>query len=182
MMITGEMLIGATAVRGTDATLRAFDPARNVDLEPVFGGGGAAEVARACELADAAFDPYRQAPLETRAQLLEAIADNILGMGDALIERAQAESALAKARLEGERARTVAQLRLFASLVREGRWLAATLDSAQPERSPRRARTCACRRFRSDRSPCSVRAISRWRSRWRAATRRRRWRRAVRSS
>ncbi|WP_248323112.1 aldehyde dehydrogenase (NADP(+)) [Caballeronia sp. Sq4a] len=136
MMITGEMLIGATAVRGTDATLRAFDPARNVDLEPVFGGGGAAEVARACELADAAFDPYRQAPLETRAQLLEAIADNILGMGDALIERAQAESALAKARLEGERARTVAQLRLFASLVREGRWLAATLDSAQPERKP----------------------------------------------
>ncbi|WP_175942049.1 aldehyde dehydrogenase (NADP(+)) [Caballeronia sp. BCC1704] len=136
MMITGEMLIGATAVRGTDASLRAFDPARNVDLEPVFGGGGAAEVARACELADAAFDPYRQAPLETRAQLLEAIADNILGMGDALIERAQAESALAKARLEGERARTVAQLRLFASLVREGRWLAATLDSAQPERKP----------------------------------------------
>ncbi|WP_244849423.1 aldehyde dehydrogenase (NADP(+)) [Caballeronia sp. SL2Y3] len=136
MMITGEMLIGATAVRGTDATLRAFDPARNVDLEPVFGGGGAAEVARACELADAAFDPYRQAPLETRAQLLEAIADNILGMGDALIERAQAESALAKARLEGERARTVAQLRLFASLVREGRWLTATLDSAQPERKP----------------------------------------------
>ncbi|WP_250474047.1 aldehyde dehydrogenase (NADP(+)) [Caballeronia sp. GAFFF1] len=136
MMITGEMLIGTTAVRGTDATLRAFDPARNVDLEPVFGGGGAAEVARACELADAAFDPYRQAPLETRAQLLEAIADNILGMGDALIERAQAESALAKARLEGERARTVAQLRLFASLVREGRWLTATLDSAQPERKP----------------------------------------------
>ncbi|WP_250535495.1 aldehyde dehydrogenase (NADP(+)) [Caballeronia sp. AZ10_KS36] len=136
MMITGEMLIGATAVRGTDATLRAFDPARNVDLEPVFGGGGAAEVARACELADAAFDPYRQAPLETRAQLLEAVADNILGMGDALIERAQAESALAKARLEGERARTVGQLRLFASLVREGRWLTATLDSAQPERKP----------------------------------------------
>ncbi|QSN63023.1 aldehyde dehydrogenase (NADP(+)) [Caballeronia sp. M1242] len=136
MMITGDMLIGATAVRGTDASLRAFDPARNVDLEPVFGGGGAAEVGRACELADAAFDPYRQAPLETRAQLLEAIADNILGMGDALIERAQAESALAKARLEGERARTVAQLRLFASLVREGRWLAATLDSAQPERKP----------------------------------------------
>jgi len=136
MMITGEMLIGATAVRGADATLRAFDPARNADLEPAFGGGGAAEVARACELADAAFDPYRHAPLETRAQFLEAIADNIIELGDALVERAQAESALPKARLEGERARTVAQLRLFASLVREGRWLAATLDSPQPDRKP----------------------------------------------
>ncbi|SAL54724.1 fatty aldehyde dehydrogenase [Caballeronia terrestris] len=136
MKITGEMLIGATAVRGSDATLRAFDPARNADLEPVFGGGGAAEVARACELAEAAFEPYRRAPLETRAQFLEAIADNIVGLGDALIERAHAESALPKARLEGERARTIGQLRLFASLVREGRWLDATLDSAQPDRKP----------------------------------------------
>ncbi|WP_035965861.1 aldehyde dehydrogenase family protein, partial [Caballeronia grimmiae] len=136
MIITGEMLIGASAVRGAEVTLRAFDPARNVDLEPVFGGGGAAEVDRACNLADAAFDPYRHAPLETRAQFLEAIADNIILLGDVLIERAQAESALPKARLEGERARTVAQLRLFASLVREGRWLSATLDSAQPDRKP----------------------------------------------
>jgi NADP-dependent aldehyde dehydrogenase len=136
MKITGDMLIGASAVRGTDATLRAFDPARNADLEPAFGGGGAAEVARACELAEAAFDNYRHAPLETRAQFLEAIADNITALGDTLIERAMAESALPKARLEGERARTVGQLRLFASLVREGRWLCATLDSAQPDRKP----------------------------------------------
>ncbi|KXV02778.1 2,5-dioxovalerate dehydrogenase [Caballeronia megalochromosomata] len=136
MKITGDMLIGASAVRGTDATLRAFDPARNADLEPAFGGGGAAEVARAGDLAEAAFDEYRHAPLETRAQFLEAIADNIIALGDTLIERAMAESALPKARLEGERARTVGQLRLFASLVREGRWLAATLDSAQPDRKP----------------------------------------------
>lgn len=136
MKITGEMLIGTSAVRGTGAALRAFDPARNTELEPAFGGGGAEEVARACELAEAAFDPYRFAPLETRAQFLEAIADNILALGDTLIERAQAESALPKARLEGERARTIGQLKLFASLVREGRWLAATLDSAQPDRKP----------------------------------------------
>jgi 2,5-dioxopentanoate dehydrogenase len=136
MQITGEMLIGAKAVRGKDATLHAFDPARNVNLQPAFGGGGAKEVARAAELAEQAFDPYRMAPLETRAQFLEAIADNIVELGDALIERAQAESALPKARLEGERGRTVGQLKLFASLVREGRWLTATLDSAQPERKP----------------------------------------------
>jgi NADP-dependent aldehyde dehydrogenase len=136
MKITGEMLIGASALRGSDATLRAFDPARGAELEPTFGGGGAAEVARACELAEEAFDPFRRASLETRAEFLEAIADNILALGDALIERASAESALPKARIEGERARTIGQLKLFASLVREGRWIGATLDSAQPDRKP----------------------------------------------
>ncbi|HEY4353806.1 MAG TPA: aldehyde dehydrogenase (NADP(+)), partial [Paraburkholderia sp.] len=98
--------------------------------------GGSVEVDRACELAALAFDPYRQAPLEKRARLLEAIADNIVALGDTLIERAQAESALPKARLEGERGRTVGQLRLFASLVREGRWLSATIDPAMPDRKP----------------------------------------------
>ncbi|GAB2897752.1 aldehyde dehydrogenase (NADP(+)) [Paraburkholderia jirisanensis] len=136
MQITGDMLIGGSAVRGTKGTLRAFDPARNMEIEPEFGGGGTVEVDRACELAALAFDPYRQAPLETRARFLEAIADNIMALGDALIERAQAESALPKARLEGERGRTVGQLRLFAALAREGRWLTATLDSALPERKP----------------------------------------------
>jgi len=38
--------------------------------------------------------------------------------------------------VEGERARTAGQLRLFATLVREGRWLAATIDPAMPERKP----------------------------------------------
>ncbi|GAB7523262.1 aldehyde dehydrogenase (NADP(+)) [Paraburkholderia sp. 2C] len=136
MQITGDMLIGGSAVRGTKGTLRAFDPARNMEIEPEFGAGGTVDVDRACELAALAFDPYRQAPLEKRARLLEAIADNIVGLGDTLIERAQAESALPKARLEGERARTVGQLRLFASLVREGRWLSATIDQAMPDRKP----------------------------------------------
>lgn len=136
MQITGDMLIGASAVRGTKGTLRAFDPVHNTEIEPTFGAGGAVEVDRACDLAALAFDPYRHAPLETRARFLEAIAGNILALGDALIERAHLESALPVARLEGERGRTVGQLKLFASLVREGRWLTATLDSALPERTP----------------------------------------------
>jgi alpha-ketoglutaric semialdehyde dehydrogenase len=136
MHITGDMLIGAAAVRGTAGTLHAFDPAANAELPPAFGAGGVAEVERACRLAADAFDPYRNQPLETRARFLDAVADNIVALGDALIERAHLESALPKARLEGERGRTVGQLRLFAALVREGRWLTATLDSALPERKP----------------------------------------------
>ncbi|PMS16048.1 aldehyde dehydrogenase (NADP(+)) [Trinickia dabaoshanensis] len=136
MQITGDMLIAGGSVRGNAGTLRAFDPARNAEMEPIFGAGDAGDVDRACRLAQAAFDPFRQAPLETRARLLEAIGERILALGDALIERGHAESALPKARLEGERARTVGQLKLFAQLVRDGRWLGATLDSAMPERKP----------------------------------------------
>lgn len=136
MQITGEMLIGSEAVRGTASTLRAFDPARNAEIEPAFGAGDANDVDRACRLAQEAFDPFRLASLEQRACLLETIAERIVSLGDALIERAQAESALPKARLEGERARTVGQLKLFATLVRDGRWLGATLDAAMPERKP----------------------------------------------
>ncbi len=136
MQITGEMLIGAEAVRGTAGTLRAFDPARNVEIDPAFGAGDAGDVDRACGLAREAFDSFRHAPLEQRAHLLEAIGDHIMALGDALIDRAHVETALPRARLEGERARTVGQLKLFAELVRDGRWLGATLDSALPERKP----------------------------------------------
>ncbi|RDU94921.1 aldehyde dehydrogenase (NADP(+)) [Trinickia dinghuensis] len=136
MRIAGEMLLGASSVRGTQGAMRAVDPAGNREIEPSFGMGGAAEVERACALAAQAFDAFRAAPHDTRARLLEAIAENIAALGDLLIERAQSESALPKARLEGERARTVGQLKLFAALVRDGRWCGAVLDSALPERKP----------------------------------------------
>ena len=88
MDITGDMLIGASEVRGSKGTLRAFDPARNMEIEPEFGGGGTVDVDRACTLAAFAFDAYRQTSLEIRAHFLETIAENILGLGDALIQRA----------------------------------------------------------------------------------------------
>ncbi|WP_206953658.1 aldehyde dehydrogenase (NADP(+)) [Trinickia acidisoli] len=136
MRIAGEMLLGASSVRGTHGTLHAFDPAQNQEIEPAFGAGGAADVERACALAAAAFDAFRSAPHEMRARLLETIAENIAALGDTLVDRAHLESALPKARLEGERARTIGQLKLFASLVRDGRWCGAVLDSALPARTP----------------------------------------------
>ncbi|KAG1597678.1 hypothetical protein G6F46_014260 [Rhizopus delemar] len=102
MQITGEMLIGHAAVRGTGGTQRAFNPALNAEIsEPVFGLGTRADVERAAQLAAAAFDPYRNLPLARRAEFLEAIADEILALGDELIERAHAESGLPRARLTG---------------------------------------------------------------------------------
>ena len=83
MPITGEMLIGATALRGTDKPIRAIEAATGKPLDPAFGGGTAADVERACALAWAAFDTYRETGPEERARFLEAIAQAILDIGDA---------------------------------------------------------------------------------------------------
>ncbi len=139
MQLTGAMIIGRKAVFGTEGIVRAVDPARNAGMEPDFGLASQADVNAACALAQAAFDPYRNLAPERRATFLEAIAQAILDIGPALIERAHLETGLPVARLEGERGRTVNQLRLFAQVVRAGRWHAATLDSALPERAPPRA-------------------------------------------
>ncbi|MDH3062656.1 aldehyde dehydrogenase (NADP(+)) [Achromobacter insolitus] len=137
MQLTGEMLIGRAAIRGQAGSQRAFNPTANAEIpEPEFGLGSREDVERAVDLATRAFDSYRNLPLERRAAFLEAIAEEILALGDALIERAHAESGLPVARLTGERARTAGQLRLFAQVVRDGHFLRATIDTAQPERQP----------------------------------------------
>lgn len=136
MNLTGQMLIGSTAVLGAGAAQYAINPATGERLDPAFPAGSAEDVARAAELARAAFDPYRAAPLETRARFLESIAEGILALGDALIERTHQETGLPLARLQGERGRTVGQLRLFARVLRDGYFLDATIEPAQPERQP----------------------------------------------
>jgi alpha-ketoglutaric semialdehyde dehydrogenase len=134
--LTGESLIGAARAAGRPGAFRAVNPASGKTIDPPFGEAEAAEVERACALAWAAFDSYRETGLETRARFLEAIATGILASGDALIARAVAETGLPQARIEGERARTVGQLRLFAAVVRDGSWLDARWDPAQPARAP----------------------------------------------
>ncbi|UDL95831.1 aldehyde dehydrogenase (NADP(+)) [Lichenihabitans sp. PAMC28606] len=135
-MITGDLLIGGEAVAGRDNAFNAVDPKTAKPIDPPFKGGTTDDVAKACSLAADAFDAYRETTLEQRAAFLEAIATRILGLGDALIDRACTESGLPRPRIEGERGRTVGQLRLFASVIREGSWLGARIDRAQPERKP----------------------------------------------
>ncbi|MGC7411451.1 aldehyde dehydrogenase (NADP(+)) [Pandoraea pneumonica] len=130
------MIIGRRNVRGTQPNTFAFDPVRNVHLQPPFGSADIAQIDEACELASHAFDTFRSLPADERARFLERIAENILDLGEDLIERARAETGLSQARLVGERARTVGQLRLFASVVRDGRWLDVAVDPAMPNRQP----------------------------------------------
>lgn len=136
LSISGEQLIGVAAKRGAAGEIQAWSPIRGQVLPETFGGGDAVDVERACALARAAADPWRRSLPEQRARLLETVAEGLLALGDRLIERAHLESALPLARLQGERGRTVGQLRLFAQALRDGHWCAATLDSALPERAP----------------------------------------------
>lgn len=134
--ITGNMLIGTASYSGSESAVYAVNPATGTQLAPAFNGSSGADVERACTLAQQAFDSYRETTLEQRAAFLEQIASNIIDLGPELIERAMLESGLPQARLEGERGRTIGQLRLFAKVVRDGRWIGAAVDSAMPERAP----------------------------------------------
>jgi 2,5-dioxopentanoate dehydrogenase len=99
----------------------------------------AEDVDRAVTAADRAFHLYRSEPPERRAALLEQIAVEIEALGDDLLAVAHAETALPIAeRLAGERTRTVRQLKLFAEVIREGSWIDARIDRADPGRQPPR--------------------------------------------
>lgn len=134
--ITGDILIGTHTQTGNTRSIYGIDPTSGERLEPGFFAAGPAEIDQACALAEEAFDVYRNLPLETRAQFLEKIAANILELGPVLIERAHTETGLPIARLEGERGRTVGQLRLFAGVVRGGEWQDIRIEPAQADRKP----------------------------------------------
>jgi 2,5-dioxopentanoate dehydrogenase len=91
----------------------------------------------AFDAAEKAFHNFRHTPPEQRAGFLECIGEEIEALGDNLLTTASVETGLPVAeRLVGERARTVNQLRLFATLIREGSWVDARIDRAIPDRKP----------------------------------------------
>ena len=59
MPLSGEMLIGASRVRGGQDAFRGVNATTGEELDPLYGGAGGAELERACALAWSAFDAYR---------------------------------------------------------------------------------------------------------------------------
>lgn len=83
-----------------------------------------------------AFVEYRKKSAEEKAGFLDQISEQILALGQELIQTACAESNLPEARITGERGRTIGQLKAFASMLREGSWVEASIDTAIPDRAP----------------------------------------------
>jgi 2,5-dioxopentanoate dehydrogenase len=100
-----------------------------------FEEASVAHVAGAVEAAENAFHAYRRLSADVRAEFLDRIAEAI-DMSGHLLEAASAETTLSPERLAGERARTTAQLRMFANQIREGSWVNARIDRAHPDRKP----------------------------------------------
>ena len=135
-MINGKNIIGFNQSAAGSVKLKAINASTQASLEESFTAATPEEVERAIQLATSAYKSYSRTSPEQRAAFLEAIAEEIESLGDALLERASLESGLPIPRFQGERGRTCGQLRLFAQVVREGSWVEATIDTADPERQP----------------------------------------------
>ncbi len=136
MVINGKQLIGTEESATGDADLRAVNPASGLEIEPAFYEASAAEVDQALRLAHAAGQVTREFSGEKLGSLCDAAAAKLEAIKDVLLARCGEETGYPDARLQGEFARTVNQLRMFAEVARRGDWLDARIDHADPGRQP----------------------------------------------
>ena len=137
--LTGMNIIGGSLAGEGTIVFRAENPANGRELEPAFHEASEKEIWMAIEKAATAFQDYRNRSGREKADFLDAIGEEIMALGDDLLKRCMEETGLPEARLKGERGRTVGQLSLFAGYVREGSWVEARIDKADPARTPPKA-------------------------------------------
>ena len=131
-MIKGTSLVAGEWV-GSDDTFENAPVSGTADR---FSKGTPDLVNRACEAAEEAFWTYGYSSAATRAAFLRAVAEEIDARGAEITEIGMKETGLPEARLEGERGRTVGQLRLFADHIEAGDYLDRRHDVALPDRAP----------------------------------------------
>jgi 2,5-dioxopentanoate dehydrogenase len=136
MALTGKNFIGSTLSGAGKTRFHAENPATGAQLEPGFYEATENEVDEAVELATSAFAAYSLKTGVEKAAFLDAIGDEIMELGETLIARCMEETGLGETRLKNERTRTVNQLKLFASHLREGSWVDARIDRADTTRAP----------------------------------------------
>src|ERR1035437_9013390 len=134
--LTGRSLIGFRQGNGSGEPLCATDPATGHCLQPGFIAATKEEVDLAARLSAEAFVVYSRTPGRVRGAFLRTIAIKIESIAGEIVERAERETALPPARLQGETVRTCAQLRLFADVAEEGSWVSARIDHADPDQNP----------------------------------------------
>ena len=136
MELTGLNFIGTTRSGKGRISFRAFDPSHAVELSPEFHEATPDEIVAAIAKAESSFPDYSNKSGKERATFLQAITEEILALGDNLVKRCSEETGLPESRLVGERGRTVQQLKMFAALLKDGSWVDARIDTADPNRQP----------------------------------------------
>jgi NADP-dependent aldehyde dehydrogenase len=136
MNLTGQNYIGNSPSGKGDKTFQTYNPASLAINATTFYEATSEEIDAAVQLAQSVFNDYAATTREQRATFLVAIAEEIEALGEVLLETYVAESGLPMGRAQGERGRTMGQLRAFANLLQEGSWVEAVIDTAQPDRQP----------------------------------------------
>lgn len=135
-MIKKMQIIGFDTSAEGNETFYSYNPFTADNNEYIFPKATTAEVNRAAEKAALAFQVYYKKSGQEKAEFLETIADEINNIGVHLVTLCCNETGLPPARIESERGRTVNQLKMFASLLREGSWVDARLETSIPDRLP----------------------------------------------
>ncbi|WGV20870.1 aldehyde dehydrogenase (NADP(+)) [Pseudomonas putida] len=134
--MTGSNFIAGQRSAVGSVRLHSLDARTGEALPLAFAQATPEEVDAAAQAAEAAFAEYNAMAPQRRAQFLDAIADQLDALDDTFIATVCRETALPAGRIQGERARTSNQMRLFATVLRRGDFLGARIDRAQPQRQP----------------------------------------------
>jgi len=135
-MITGKNYIGNQLSANGTQTHKTINPKLNVENATPFHEATEEEVNEAVLLASKAYKTYKNVSGIQRAAFLNAIADEIVALGSELTDMYSSESGLPEGRAQGERGRTIGQLRSFADLILKDEWRNNTIDEAIPDRAP----------------------------------------------
>ena len=136
MALSGKLYFDGAWHQGEGPVYQAVNPVTGEAVAPLMTSASPRQVELALGAAARAFPVYKNTLPGLRAGFLRACADEILALGDELLDRLTLETGYPRARVEGERARTCGQLNLFASLLEEGAHWEARIDTAQPDRKP----------------------------------------------
>ncbi len=131
----GNSIAGEWRATGRN-TFRSVNPRTRQPGETRFHSATGTEVDAALRAAADAFAQTRLFPASTLADFLDTVAEEVESRSDLLIVTADQETALGVPRLTGELARTTGQLRAFSTLLREGSYVEAVIDTALPKRQP----------------------------------------------
>ena len=136
MNLSGLSIIGDRRGATGGNTFTGINPADGAALPVVFHSASLADVDASLKMATEAFWHYARWSGTKRAALLNRIAELLEASAAEIVARANLETALPAARLQGELARTCFQLRQYGQAAASGLSAEARIDHADPNRKP----------------------------------------------
>lgn len=136
MKLEGLSILGQARVQPAGKPNAAINPATGAVIGPDYFWSTTADVDAAAQLAAEAFVEFRRWPGKRREDFLKRIAELLEANAAAIVGRANQETGLPLARLQGELARTCFQMRQYGEAAASGLCAGARIDHADPNRKP----------------------------------------------